>query len=177
MAAATASMMFGVAAPIAAADDGTTAGAEDNTNRRPGDAIRNVIRNSLANVGASGNVGQSGRNLIFSSNSRGLNLAFLGNGNTNSGTNELGGLGTGDNLVGINAVLVGNGTSDPGRNIVTGNNARGINLALIGNGAQNSGNNTGGGINIAIVPANSVNVGNCSKSVCVNILGLQLLGG
>jgi hypothetical protein len=48
---------------------------------------------------------------------------------------------------------------------------------MIGNGSVNSGNNTGGGVNIAIIPPNSVNVGNCSSSMCVNLYGVQLMGG
>ena len=35
----------------------------------------------------------------------------------------------------------------------------------------------GAGLNIAFVPPNSKDVGNCSSSVCVNLFGVQLLGG
>lgn len=74
----------------------------------------------------------------------------------------------------MNLAFIGRGSASSGNNTVV--DGRGLSLALIGPGATNSGNNVGGRINIAILPGD--NAGNCSAGrACVNILGLQLLGG
>jgi hypothetical protein len=110
----------------------------------------------------------SGRNIVEGTNSSGANLAVIGPFTTNSGNNLV----TDDGSSGINLAGVGGFSENSGNN--TGG---GMNLAYVDPFSQSSGNNTGGGINIAIVPPFATNVGNCSASLCINLLGVQLLGG
>ena len=90
---------------------------------------------------------------------------------TGSGNNTV----TADGLFGSNFAYVGAGSSGSGNNTATATSG-GFNLAVIAPGQTVAeGNNTGGGINIAILPGDTGTAGNCSKSLCVDLFGMQLI--
>jgi hypothetical protein len=122
--------------------------------------------------GGSGTAGNGG-NEVEGNRSSALNFAFIGDGVKNSVDNGA----FGNNSSAVNVAFIGANSLNVGNNIVNGNNLFGGNFVVVGAGSENSGNNTGGGLNIAFVPPNSKDVGNCSSSVCVNLFGVQLLGG
>jgi hypothetical protein len=122
--------------------------------------------------GGNGTAGNGG-NEVEGNRSSALNVAFIGDGVKNSVDNGA----FGNNSSAVNVAFIGARSLNVGNNEVNGNNLFGGNFVIVGAGSTNSGNNFGEGLNIAFVPPNSVGVGNCSSSVCVNLFGVQLVGG